>query len=411
MSDGFNPGDIAVDTLSVSSQRGSLNLAASFVSASVYESIFTPGIVADIVVLDTDDQLGQMKITGDETVDFSFKAPGGESATYKFALHALDDNKMTGSQKSKMYTIKCVSEEALHSKTNFVQKSYNQTISEVIKDIHQNYMKSQKQLDMEDTKGTQNLVIGHQNPYKAVDIARRRGISNENKSSSFVFFETRSGGSQVFKFTTIEKLFKQGPVKTFQQSDAVNHDISNQSDNNIIAYEVPKQVSSTDRIEQGGKRRVSSFDFRTHTYKTKDIDTNSTDYKTGGSGSYDSSEFKSKYYQGAKIPPQAVIPVDTSQRGVTHIPDQTADQQAFLAILMQNAMKIRVYGDANLKAGDMVTANIPNKVSTTDNSQTDPLLSGDFLISRIHHEIAEANKRPRYTCNIELIKGSLQEGV
>jgi hypothetical protein len=410
MAEGYNPGDIIIDSFSVNSSRGTLNLASSFVSASIFESIFTPGIIGDIVVLDTDDQLGQLKMTGDETVELSFKAPGGESAKYKFALHALDDLKSSGSQKSKMYTLKVVSEEALHSKTNYIQKSFNSTISDMVKDIHKNFMKSEKEIEVEETKGKQKIIISHQNPYKATDVVRRRGISNENKSSSFVFFETRSGGNQKFKFTTIEKLFDGEVVKEFQQSDAVNSSMMNKTDNNILAYEVPKQFSATDRIATGGKRRVSSFDVRTHTYKTKDIDTDATKYKTGGTGSYDSSEFKSKYFN-PKIPPQAVIPVDTSQRPVTTIPEQTADQQAFLAALMQNAMKIKVYGDANLKAGDMVNAAIPNKVSTTSNKDTDPLLSGKFLVSRIHHQIGGAGERPRYTCVMELLKGNLEKGV
>jgi hypothetical protein len=410
MANGYNPGDILIDDFTVSSARGTLDLAKSFVSASIYESIFTPGIMADVDVLDTDDQLGQIKITGDETVTLSFKAPGGEAANYKFALHALDDVNMTGSQKSKTYKLKLVSEEALHAKTNTVQKSYMTTVSHVIHDIHENYLKSEKKLDLEDTKGVQGIVIPSLNPYKAIDMVRRRGISDGNKSSTFVFFETRSGGSQIFKFATIEKLFQGSVVKDFQQSDAVNSSMNNKTDNNIIAYEVPKQMSATDRIATGGKRRVASFDMRTHSYKSKDIDTDSTKYSTGGSGSYDSSEFKSKYHN-PKIPPQSVIPVDTSQRPVTNIAEQTADQQAFLAALMQNAMKIRVYGDANLKAGDMVNANVPNKVSTTGNGQTDPMLSGKFLISRIHHQIGTAGERPRYTCNIELLKGNLEQGV
>ena len=60
MADGYNPGDIIIDSFSVSSQRGSLNLATSFISASIFESIFTPGIIGDISVLDTDDQLGKL---------------------------------------------------------------------------------------------------------------------------------------------------------------------------------------------------------------------------------------------------------------------------------------------------------------------------------------------------------------
>jgi hypothetical protein len=410
MGQGFKPGDIFVDDLTVTSQRGSLTLTSSFVSASVYESIFTPGMVADVVVLDTDDQLGQLKIVGDESVTLSFKPPGGITANYKFALHALDDNKPTGSQKGKIYTLKLVSEEALHAKTNNVQKSYKGQISEAVKDIHKNYMKSEKRLDVEETKGTQHLVLGHHNPLKAVDLVRKRSVSSENKSSSFIFFETRENEEQIFKFATIEKLFQGEIVKEFKQSDAINNNLYNKEDNNILAYEVPKQASSTDRIEQGGKRRVSSFDFRTHTYKQKDVDTQDTQYKTGGSGSYNSSDFQQKYFQ-AKIPPQSLVPVDTSQRAVTNIPESTADQQAFLATLMQNAMKVRVYGDTVLTSGVMVYLDIPNKVSTTDNNTNDKLLSGNFLITRIHHEIGDSDMRPRYVCNMEVVKGDLEEGV
>lgn len=410
MADGYNPGDILIDTFTVSSDRGTLDLAKAFVSASIYESIFTPGIVGDIVVLDTDDQLGKLEISGDETVEISFMAPGGESANYIFALHALDDVKPTSGQKSKTYTLKVVSEEALYSKTNYVQKSFTTQISEMVQTIFTDYMMSEKNIEVEETKGSQKVVIGHHNPYAAIDLIRRRAVSNENKSSAFVFFETRVGGDQTFKFVTIEKLFQGEIVKEFQQSDAINSSIMNQSDNNILAYEVPKQLSSTERISIGGKTRVSSFDFRTHSYVTKDIDTDETQFKMGGSGSYNSSTFKNKYFN-PKIPSQAYIPIDTSQRAVTSIKERTPDLQAFITSLMQNSMKVRVYGDANLKAGDMVTANIPNKIATTGNGETDPLLSGDFLVSRIHHEIGTAGQRPRYTCVMELLKGNLEKGV
>jgi hypothetical protein len=319
---------------------------------------------------------------------------------------------MTGGQKSKVYVLKCVSEEALHCKTNYVQKSYKKTISSMAEDIFLTYMKSNKSFEAEDTKGVQDIIISHKNPYEAMDMIRRRAISADNKSSSFVFFETREGGSTPkFKFVTIEKLFQDATVKSFQQSDAINNSIENKNDNNILAYKVPKQLSSTERISMGGKKRTSTFDFRTHEYKTKDENTDPTAYKSGGKGDYNSSEFKSKYHNGAKIPPQNVIPVDTSQRAVTNIADQSKDQQAFIAQLMQNALQIRVYGDTKLTSGIMIEANINKKVSTTGEMANDSQLTGNFLISRIHHEVKEAGVKPRYTCCIELLKGGVENGV
>ena len=90
---GFSPGDLTVKKFTISSDRGSLDLAKSFVSASIYESIFTPGIIVDITVLDTDDQIGQLKISGDEKVDITFEVPGGSSASYKLGISNLGEVK------------------------------------------------------------------------------------------------------------------------------------------------------------------------------------------------------------------------------------------------------------------------------------------------------------------------------
>jgi len=412
--DSVSPGDIAVTTFTISSDRGSLDLTSSFSSASIYESIFTPGIVADITVLDTDDLLGKMKLFGDESVTINFTTPGGTTANYKLAVHKLEEVKtVTSSLKSKSYVIKLVSEESHYAKNNYVQKNFNTQISSMVKTIVKDYLHSSKKVDAEDTKGTQKILISHQNPYKAIDMVRRRAISSENKSSLFVFFETRSGSDQIFKFSTIEKLFKGSAVKSFKQSDAVSTDISNKFDNQIIALEVPTQFNASDRIATGGEVKVSRFNFQTHQYISEKKTPKLTDYTSGGSGDPNSSTFTSKYRQaGAGANPNLLlIGEDTSKRANTHIPTNTADQQAYIASLMQNSVKMRVPGDLNIKAGDVINADIPNKKSTTDNSANDPILSGKFLVSRIHHEIGPKGETPRYTCVIECLKGNTEQGV
>ena len=411
--DGYNPGDIFVDKLTLSSARGSLTLEKSFVSASIYESIFVPCMVADIVVLDTNDQLGRLKIVGGEKIEFQFKAPGGEQASYKFVLDSLDDVRAsTGAQKSKQYILKCVSEEAFYDH-HHVQKSFkSKQIDASIEDIVKNYLNSSKKVDKEETKGPQSPIAPHYNAFKAIDFLRRRAVSSNHKTGSYVFFETRDGGSQIFKFCTIEKLFEGSPIKEFVQSDTVGNDAKRQTDNNIMAYEVPKQLSTKDRLTYGGKQRVATFNTRTHQYDSKDTTPDPTTFKSGGNGGYDSSDFKNKYFH-PEHPPLSIIPIDGSSgnRENTRIAESTAEQRSYLGLLMQNAMKIRVPGDAKLTVGNMVKANIPVKSGTTENKQNDTLLSGNFLITRLHHKIGGAAERPRYTCILELVKGSLEEGV
>ena len=411
MVDSYIPGDISVSAFSLFSKRGSLDLKYSFVSASIFESIFYPGIVAHISVLDSDDQLGQLKIVGDETVKLSIELPDNTTTNYELAMHSLEHaNMTTASLSSKTYLIKAVSVESLVAKNNNIQKSYNSTISDIVKDIHKNYLNSTKDIEVETTKGKQNVLFPKVLPYKAIDLVRKRAISDKNKSSVFVYFETRDSSKQKFKFVTIESLFKQSPIKTYTQVDTINTSIYNQAENNIIALETPQVFNTHHRLKLGGKSRVTYFDFRTHTFKIKDIDTKSTDYTTGGTGSYDSSDFK-KRFQSPKIPNQSLIPVDYSQRAVTHISENTADQNQFIATLTQNSLKLRVFGDFKLKPGEMITLNIPNKSTITGPRDNDPLLSGNFLITRLHHDIGLMSERPRYTCVVECVKGNLEEGV
>jgi len=405
MGNSFNPGDILIYTLMLTCERGTLNLGNCFVMASVYESIFTPGIVCDINVLDMDDSLGNLKIVGDETVEFSFAAPGGDVLDYTFHLNSVENNKDLGIMKAKVYTLRCVSIEAIHAKANYVSKSYNDLISSIISDIHKTFLKSSKSISTEATDGTQKIVVPNKKPYEAIDMIRRRATSSTSKSSSYLYFENAVG----FHFKTMEYLFSQGPVKTFYQSDSVGSTLTSLTDANIISFEVIKQADAIDRVNMGAlSQKVSTYDFRTRQYVTKTVTPDQSN-GVGGTGGFNSNTFKSLF--GATAGLFSFIPVDSNNRQNTHIDQTTPNQMAYVADMSQIAVKLKVNGDTKVKAGDVIYLNLPQKVAITTNVPNDPLISGNFLVSRIHREIGSATDRPRYVDYIECIKGSLENGV
>lgn len=407
----YRPGDVDIVTAVIVSERGSIDLRSSFLSASVYESVFTPGIVCDIQVLDMNDLLGQVQLVGDELVQLEFQVMGSERAQYTFALHELSELENVGAQKGKSYTLKCVSEEAMFAKTNTVQKSYNQLCSEMIRDIHTNYLKSTKPIVIEPTRASQRIIIPSINPYEAINLIKRRSVSADQRSSFYLFFENRINEVQSFNFVTLEKLFSEAPVKEFQMSDAVNLTIRARGDDNILAFKIPNQFSSTDRITYGGPRGITTFNFTTWEFESKIVDTNDSAFSAvGGSGTMNSQSFRNRYFT-SDIPPYSMIPVDISQRPETFIPESTPDTQALLALLMQNSLKIRVIGDTVLTAGVTINCELPNRRSFTSSTVDDPLITGKVLITRIHHRIAQAADRPRYTCVIEGIKGRYEDSI
>lgn len=395
-------GDISVDTLLVISTRGKLDLAKSFVGASVYESIFTPGTICDIIVIDSLDYIKELNIQGDETVYFKFKVPGGAIASFTFHLNAIEDIQSLGAQKAKMYKLQCISKEIMYSKREEIQKAYNGLHSDIIKDIHNNFLKSEKPLIVENTATPQNILIPSYTPFKAISMIKKRAVSRENKSSLYTYFETRENEEQTYKFVTFEKLYSANTIKTFKQSDAINADPYNiLPDDNIISFSIPNQLSSIEKIRYGGPRKITQLNFTTQEQKSNIIDTVNTDSKI-------SKNFISEFFDGVRNPPQSYIPVDISQRAVTKIPETAHNIQAYLSILMQNSMRIRVPGDTSLAPGFTIECILPSRTSLTGQVSNDSEMSGKFLITRIHHRIATLIERPRYTCSIECVKINYQ---
>ena len=413
MSESYSIGDIIVKNLVIMSSRQNIDLTGSFMSFSMYESIFTPGIILDIDVLDTTDVLGSSVLIGDESVLLTAMVPNGQMFNLVFHLDSLADLQSQGAQKSKTYTLKCVSIEAFFGMRNPVRTGYKNVLcSDIIKDLHTNYVKSFKPIDIEPSDGIVGpLAIPNFPAFKAIRMIREMAVSSTNKSSIFSYFETRESGIQAFKFVTIESLFRQSPVKYFTQYDAVNVDSKVDRDNNILSYKIPKQFSTMDKMKYAGPRDMSVKDRMTQRYETKVLQTNDTDYATGGGKQTNISRAFYDNFLNKFIPPKSMYDTEYANRAVSLVPNRLQDRLAYLSILMQNTLKITVPGDLALTCGTMINCNIPNKTGLTENVKADPLITGNFLIARIHHRVTLKQDRPRYTCVIECMKGKYEEGV
>ena len=162
----MNPGDIALYGCTIVSERasgGQIDITKSVYSFSVYESIFTPGITADIKIVDFNNLIDIYQFIGDELLFLTFGTRDNFDLRVKYlfgvySIEAVEQPTSTGS--SSTYTIRCVSLETLNAKTNYVQHSFNKPITEIISTIHTEYLKSGKQLIVEPTKGKQKIEIG-----------------------------------------------------------------------------------------------------------------------------------------------------------------------------------------------------------------------------------------------------------
>jgi hypothetical protein len=406
---GFNPGDIIVAELKV----GIYDFTKSFLTFDIYESIYTPGIVANITILDVGDYLGDQKLSGGEPVNISFQPPGGKMAEYKFVVNKVKNASSPPGQHAKSYVVEAVSEEVMNAKDKYVTKVYdNKMFSEMVQDVFKEFIKSKKKLEVEETKGMQKYNVPLQKPYHAIDMIRRRSISPDNKSSSYIFFENQDG----FHFTTIEKLFKDKKiVKTLVQDAATGRDFFSSKGGNIIALKAPQQMDVAKSTSSGSiKSEFNTFNMFTLDYKKKKKDKPENDTSKGAGID---ARLKNDYISKHQDEPGyvAVLPVSNERRvglgGKSNVPERTPEQVAYADALASSVMKLSVFGDTAFKAGHMVTANIQKKTDTTKPQSADFNLSGDFLISAVRHMCQAPATRPRYICALECIKGKYEEDV
>ena len=388
------PGDAVINTALIASPRGTFNLnTANFQGSRVYESIYDNNNLVEIDVFDTDDAIGNLIIQGDEFINLSFNAPGTPPLNYVCCLDKIQQISITGTQKGRYYTIFGVGQETFMSKFNYVQKSYNTDIASMVKDVHTNYLHSNKSLNSEQTEGQQQLVIPNLKPFDAIELMRTRAVSSTNPSSTFLYFENSAG----MNFRTIEGMFKTPSVKTFYRSDTVASSVYNNSDyNNIISWDVPQYLTSTEKITLGGlKQRVATFDARTRQYSNNDV---FPPYVIA-------SQFFRNLY-GGNFGMFNYIPIDTT-KSPTYISQMTPYQLGFISELIQSYLNIKVNGDTTYKAGDVITLYIPQPVSITNLPVLDPIFSGQYVISRICRNIGKLQEKPRYIDNIECISISI----
>lgn len=401
-----NPGEAQIKNLRI----GNINLQGDgnvLLTMSIYESIFVPATICDITIIDVDDNIGRNKFVGGETVLVEFKTdlPGSTIMKLELMLDRVSDTVSIGDQKGKIYTLNCVSPEAIQAKSNYVMKCYKDMLcSNMIKDIAKEYLHTNKEIRLQNTKGSQVILIPNMNPYHAISLIKKRSVANDNESSVFVFYEAREGTSQIYKFTTIEKLFdkkENAIIKRFKRDSTLNIKFDSQRDNNIISYKVNNQADATSTVRYTSAYSVN-YELLTHLYtapKARHIPNPGT---TGGKVII--SPELMKIIDGARHAPLSFIPSMFGAVPQTHMSSSNPQFLSYISALQQNSIRIRVPGDTNLTAGSLIYCAIPEQQRDPTNSKNEPMLSGTFLISRIHHYIGSAVEEPRYTCIIECIK-------
>ena len=407
---GYNPGDILIDDITITSPRsGSWQAAPNFLSLDVFESIFAPAVMSTIEILDAKDFIGKLKIAGDESVTLAFRTPSGTSVKYDFHLNSVKDVSIEGAMKSKIYKIECISREALTGQGNQVQKAYNTTIDQIVSDLHKNFHNSKLPIFTEPTKGARKFVVPNQPSLHVIENLRQEAVSAQNKGSNYMFWQTWKG----FYFWSLEYMLQQGDVKVFKQENTIGHSLGKTVDDNILSWQVKQNMDAVNRIHAGViNQRVTTYDPHTHKYVSQDFKIDDDAVNALGKGLITRLQsFISLFPNANRTIHRVVNPSKETDVGKSHVPASIPYKQLNLAQMQEQLMNMTVIGDPKLEPGKTIMANVPKITSETGSNEAEPQMSGRWLISKTHHEVRRPNVRPRYVSHLECLKGAYEESI
>ena len=203
------------------------NLVNGFVSLMYYESILQDSVKVDFIFTDTGNSVDGksvmegLPIVGTEDFELEFEDNQG------IKLQFFEDNKNTlivnkvtprtvDTAKS-VVTLNLVSEEFIRNEEggSTINVRMDGKLSDHITNILENFLNTEKELDIEETSNNYNFVGNNKKPYYTMNWLSKFGVpSKDGESGStagFFFWETSEG----FKFKSIDSLFAQDSKKKF----------------------------------------------------------------------------------------------------------------------------------------------------------------------------------------------------
>lgn len=415
---GILPGDVVLENVTLMSEdeQRKYNLTAQVKGIEIYESIISPVIFCELTVQDSMGLHQSFPINGEEFVSVMFKTPKTpRSAQYLFRVNQVKNKVIKENNKMATYTLQCVSAELMRNSNRIITKKYEDNIGNLVKDIVTNDLQTSKPVNVDNTSGIEKGIMTRLRPFRAIDFLRRRAVSTEYVSSSFVFFENRNG----YHFTTIEKLMdwggrkvELGTDKEFFFDTSRKESINDVTLRNILAYNQLTFTDTISKVASGGvTNKVQSVNLLTKNVKkvtyTDNIGADKFKTASKDAAGLNSTSFTINHGKNTAI--TKIIPV-SADKPVTQLAEKMSILQAYAQKISQNIVQIHIYGDSEITVGDVIKCSFPSSTSNSEDKPNARLDSGNYLVAKVKHMIINSD-RPQHTMSLELIKGSLEGNV
>lgn len=387
----FSAGDYKISSLVITTSAGqSVDIRNIMLELNIYEDVFSPVITGDVSIGDAADIISTYSMHGNEFLLIDLDKPTLNRPIQRiFRIYKIA-NRDFGTASLQNYTLHFCSEEMLLSTQKFVSKSYKgMRIDQMVNDL----MVNQLQVNpnkmsngiFTQTQSNFDIIIPRLQPLEAIQwLAPRAYNSNQNL---FFFFENRDG----FNFTSYENLIKQPTYNTYSRSVKITNDATQ----NFNSFNYIKVIEDFDIIKS---MRMGSFSstlmvldlikrsFTNYNFNVSQIQ------KTGLlNGFLADNGLQDRFGYSLSGSNQNMLKYATSIDSDPSFNPQLMNNwlpQTTTRLGQINSFKliISIPGDILIKAGSVINCIIPKMQTQTSATVNDPMRSGNYFISGVHHK-------------------------
>ena len=408
---GQNAGSCKIELATILDKKDpsrSVSVAGGFVEMRYYESILQDGIQASFLFSDAGNSIDGktvsegLPLNGGET--FQFKAKDNNETTLEFEMIVGNDTNISSETTKSLVILPLSSKAFAVNDTQNVRKFFpKQKISDHVKTLMTEFLKTEKTLDIEDTSNSLKEYGLNRKPYYMLNTFAKKAqpSGGEGQTAGYFFFET----SEKMIFKSIDSFFdeEKNPRKRsiiYNQGPEKNQ-VPEGYDYKALTYD-RESASKLEMSKMGAFSTASitfdpiNFNFKRTILSTiEDIVENVDEaIKPLTSAAKELATFNPSLIQ--EFSRTTMNFLDTGAFGET-VNESKENNFDFGGIYNQSIMRynqvfaskvhILVQGDFELHAGDMIFFDAPSPEEDTKNDEIDKQAGGLYIIASLCHQI------------------------
>ena len=463
-------GDYKLDELKIHTTSGrSFDLTEVYVAIDIYEDIMSNAITGTLTFKDTNNLISNAPIIGQEQISLKVKTPQkteNEEIVIDFTENYLYVHKILNTQKINDYTqavtISFTTFDVFTNSRVRISKVYEGMPQEIVTKIMRDDLKSKKNFYFQEAFNNIKMIFPNVKPFTAVGMVSKRAQSSTN-APSFLFYETCFG----YNFRSLDNIYKEGKILgKYKQgiSNLENKDISLETElsnirnfrilqskdnlinlmaglysSNLITYDWFTKIIN--KLPDGPNKHKVNSEYKFDYLKYFDKASTANRGKKISYGFYGNISNLSESYPlvsestgfEGKICtefPDAVVYLEsestdpktgffnknfTDLEGKTYTnpynPNNSKEwlmqRRSRLGLLDQGVIiEIEVNGTTNLRVGELVYLEIPNTTNFKNQPRQDVRLTGNFLITQLHHTFGfeEGGQQQKHIARMKVIR-------